>query len=107
MSASSASFVLCAALGFSRLCVGSYWVNMIDIAPDNAEQIMSFSNTLGTFPGIIGNVVTGAILTSTGSWSGVFAVTSVVYVIGGIVFLIFADDQPILQQQKRPEKEDA
>ena len=50
----------------------SYWVNMIDIAPDNAEQVLAFSNTLGTFPGIIGNVVTGAILTTTGSWSGVF-----------------------------------
>ena len=47
-------------------------MNILDVAPDHAEQVLAFSNTVGTIPGIIGNVLTGSILASSGSWSAVF-----------------------------------
>ena len=45
---------------------------MIDIAPSNPQQVMGFSNTIATIPGIVGNILTGFILSSTGSWTVVF-----------------------------------
>ncbi len=94
-------------------------MNILDIAPEHAEQVLAFSNTMGTIPGIVGNVITGYILASSGSWSAVFignakagsfllvclmcfneTVTSVVYSCGGVLFLIFCDDVPLLSARK-------
>ncbi|KAI9915278.1 hypothetical protein PsorP6_008497 [Peronosclerospora sorghi] len=87
--------LLCMALFTSRAAMAGYWVNMIDVAPNHAAHVMGVSNTFGTIPGIIGNVVTGAILQATGSWDLVFAVATLVLVFGAAFFHCNASDRSI------------
>ena len=55
-------------------------------------------NTFGTMPGIIGNLVTGAILQVTGSWNLVFAVAALVLVFSATFFHCCASDESIYAQ---------
>ncbi len=52
---------------------------------------MSFSNTWATLPGIVGQTVTGHVLSATSSFSIVFLIGAVVWFVGGVVFLLFAE----------------
>lgn len=78
-----------------RAAAGGYWVNMIDIGPHHAAHVMAVSNTIGTIPGIIGNVVTGKILAETGEWNLVFGIASAVLVFGAVFFHFNAYDKSI------------
>jgi len=80
---------------FSRITLAGYWVNMIDVAPRNAGQMMGLSNTFGTIPGIVGNIVTGSILSVTGSWAMVFGIAVLAYLVGAVLFLVMATAAPI------------
>jgi len=93
----SASLVLCIAVGASRTSANSYIVNIVDIAPNHASEVMGVSNTVATIPGILGNIVTGVMLEATG-WSAVFYLTGAIFGIGGLSFILLADDQPIPDQ---------
>ncbi|CAI5709329.1 unnamed protein product [Hyaloperonospora brassicae] len=97
-SAPAAVAVLCMTLFTGRAAMAGYWVNMIDVAPNHAAHIMGVSNTFGTIPGIIGNLVTGAILQATGSWDLVFAVAALVLVFGATFFHCCASDESIYTQ---------
>lgn len=90
-----AVFLLSLAMFCGRAGVGGFIVNMIDIAPHNAGHVMGISNTIATIPGILGNVVTGAILEQTGNWSLVFGIASAVSLVGGLAFQLLASDKPI------------
>ncbi|RLN60206.1 hypothetical protein BBJ28_00003715 [Nothophytophthora sp. Chile5] len=79
----------------SRAAMAGYWVNMIDVAPNHAAHVMGVSNTFGTIPGIVGNIVTGAILEATGSWDLVFAIAALVLVFGAAFFHCYASDKSI------------
>ncbi|KAG7396506.1 hypothetical protein PHYBOEH_002213 [Phytophthora boehmeriae] len=79
----------------SRAAMAGYWVNMIDVAPNHAAHVMGVSNTFGTIPGIVGNIVTGTILEVTGSWDLVFGIAALVLVFGAAVFHCFASDKSI------------
>ncbi|KAG2525741.1 hypothetical protein BBI17_000477 [Phytophthora kernoviae] len=79
----------------SRAAMAGYWVNMIDVAPNHAAHVMGVSNTFGTIPGIVGNIVTGTILEVTGSWDLVFGIAALVLVFGAVVFHCFASDKSI------------
>eukprot|EP00644_Phytophthora_capsici_P010610 jgi/Phyca11/17809/fgenesh1_pg.PHYCAscaffold_30_\ len=94
-SAPMAVALLCMTLFTSRAAMAGYWVNMIDVAPNHAAHVMGVSNTFGTIPGIIGNVVTGAILQATGSWDLVFAIAALVLVFGAVFFHCYASDKSI------------
>ncbi|KAF0701420.1 Aste57867_8122 [Aphanomyces stellatus] len=76
----------------SRAACSGYWVNMLDVAPTHAAHLMGVSNTIATIPGIVGNIVTGQILASSGSWDLVFAIASAVLITGGLVFHVYASD---------------
>lgn len=93
--APSAVALLSLTLYCSRAAMAGYWVNMIDIGPNHAAHVMGVSNTFGTIPGIVGNVVTGKILAATGRWDVVFGIASLVLVFGGVVFHFNASDQSI------------
>lgn len=63
----------------------------LDIAPKYAGMLMGFTNTFATIPGVIGNLVTGVLLDKfQGDWMMVFNVICTIYLLGGIIFLIFA-----------------
>ena len=95
--------LLCMTLFTGRAAMAGYWVNMIDVAPNHAAHIMGVSNTFGTIPGIIGNMVTGAILQATGSWDLVFAVAALVLVFGAMFFHCCASDESIYAQPRYDE----
>jgi len=75
-------------------------VNHIDISPKFASILMGFSNTFATLPGIFGVYATGAILESTHSWPFVFLLASGVYVVGAVIFVIFAKGSPVEEPAK-------
>ncbi|CAH0520061.1 unnamed protein product [Peronospora belbahrii] len=102
-SAPMAVALLCMTLFTSRAAMAGYWVNMIDVAPNHAAHVMGISNTFGTIPGIIGNVVTGAILQATGSWDLVFAIAAVVLIFGAVFFHCNASDKSIYARRSHEE----
>ena len=90
--------LLSIALGLNTASHSGYWASIIDVAPRNAGLLCGISNTVATVPGIVGNLVTGAILQlaagpSPGDgdgWPAVFLVAVANYVIGLVGFLCFA-----------------
>ena len=54
-----------------------------------AGQLLGLSNSLATIPGIIGNDVTGWILSGhANDWSAVFLLAAAIYTVGALAFLI-------------------
>ena len=91
-----ASLLLSIALGLNSASHSAYWANIIDVAPRNAGLLCGISNTLATIPGIVGNVLTGGILTlGDGNWSGVFLVAVANYVVGLLAYWMLASAEPI------------
>jgi nitrate/nitrite transporter NarK len=76
---------------------GGFGVNHLDIAPRYAGLLMGVSNTAGTIPGIVGVTVSGLILDLTGSWALVFGVAAGVYLVGLVVWLLFATGERIFE----------
>jgi ACS family sodium-dependent inorganic phosphate cotransporter len=80
-------FTLCTALFFGRFVVSGYWVNMLDVAPEYAGELMGISNTIATLPGILCNYLTGYILDEYNSWFMVFIISSGVNIIGALIYV--------------------
>ena len=78
------------AVGLNGASDSGFWANIIDVAPRQSGEVMGISNTFGTLPGIFGNVITGWVLQTTGSWSLVFGMVIVNYVFGLVVYLKWA-----------------
>jgi len=91
--------LICLAIGFGSFHRAGFFVNHLDIGSKRfAGTLMGVSNTFATIPGIIGNIVTGALLTrSNGDWNGVFNVIVVIYMFGGSFYLIFAKGHVIFK----------
>ncbi|DAZ94548.1 TPA: hypothetical protein N0F65_002200, partial [Lagenidium giganteum] len=103
-SATTAVGLLSLTLFCGRACVGGFQISMIDIAPHHAGHVMGVSNTIATIPGIVGNVVTGHILHSSGDWDFIFAIASTILALGGVVFHICACDRDIYPSASVDEK---
>ncbi|RHY28224.1 hypothetical protein DYB32_006129 [Aphanomyces invadans] len=91
-SSMAAVALLSLTLFLSRGATAGFWINMLDVAPRHAGHLMAVSNTIGTIPGIFGNIVTGYILQASGNWDLVFSIASVILGLGGIVFQVWASD---------------
>jgi len=81
-----AQLLLTLSIGFSSFSHSGYWVNLVDLGPRHSARLMSFSNTVATVPGIVGNLVTGYLLQGTGDWDTVFLLASCLYLVGFVVF---------------------
>ena len=98
-----ASALFSAALGVNMASHSGYWANLIDIAPTKAGFALGVSNTIGNVPGtvclknfawvglhvvspdlagIYGNILTGFVLASSGSWVAVFGIAIAHWVVG-------------------------
>lgn len=102
-----ATLLLACGMFLGRAVNSGYWTNMLDLGPRHAGQLMAVSNTFATVPGIVGNTITGWVLSSTGSWPTVFAIASCVYFMGGVVFLGLSDAQNIYSVEDDDEGPDA
>jgi MFS family permease len=86
------------AIAFLGISKAGYWVNVIDIAPKHAGLILGISNTMATIPGILGNIITGAMLDYFGgSWTPVFILIITTDIIGGVAFLLLSKGEPIFK----------
>ncbi|XP_064646592.1 sialin-like [Lineus longissimus] len=96
--------LLVASVGFSSFNRSGYVVNHLDIAPRFAGILMGLTNTFATVPGMIAPVIVGQ-LTTNGTreeWQIVFYICGAVYLLGTIVFLIFAagEEQPWAKEDR-------
>ncbi|CAL8084073.1 unnamed protein product [Calicophoron daubneyi] len=75
-------------------CSSGYCSNPVDLAPRFAGNIMSLTNTLGTFPGIFGPMLIGYITKDSSSlhnWMIIFGVSATLAWFGAITNLFFTN----------------
>jgi ACS family sodium-dependent inorganic phosphate cotransporter len=77
----------------SALSLAAFGVNHLDVGPRYAGVLMGISNTFATVPGIIGVAATGFIWQATGSFDAVFYLTSAIYALGAIGYLMWASGE--------------
>ncbi|XP_063709213.1 vesicular glutamate transporter 2-like [Culicoides brevitarsis] len=91
--------IICISLtiGFGAMTYSGLGINYIDIAPAFAAVVAGIGNTLGTVPGIVSPLLTGAIVTSDKSdfealqneWRIVFFITAAAYLGGAVIYWFF------------------
>jgi ACS family sodium-dependent inorganic phosphate cotransporter/ACS family sodium-dependent inorganic phosphate cotransporter-like MFS transporter 9 len=86
------------ALGMKALGQAGFVANMSDIAVQSSGKLFGLSNTLGSFAGILSVSISGYILEKTGSFTLVFQLTALMYIIAALVYFCLCDDKPIPQQ---------
>ncbi|KAJ3656273.1 hypothetical protein Zmor_015361 [Zophobas morio] len=99
------------AVGLGVCTWSGFGVNYLDIAPQHASVLMGISNTFATLAGILTPLVTGFIVTTSSphEWQIVFCIAGGIFVLGSIVYGIFAsgDIQPwAVETEATTEKED-
>jgi hypothetical protein len=78
-------------VGLGGLIFAGFNATWTEIAPDYAGEILGISNSFATLPGVIGNLVTGALLSGhTHDWTLVFMIAACFYAAGAIVYVCFA-----------------
>ncbi len=105
-SPAAAIFLLSASMFTGRASTSGFWINMIDVGPAYASEIMGISNSIATLPGIFGNLITGFILQKTQNWEMVFHIASIISVIGGLIFACFSTDVNLFHGANRKQKDD-
>lgn len=82
-------------IGFGGLPWSSFGVNHLDIGAGFANVLMSISNTFATLPGIISPILTGHLVENKtkSEWNIVFWISSIINLIGSILFLAFASGE--------------
>ncbi|CAF0973342.1 unnamed protein product [Adineta steineri] len=84
-------------LASSGLGYGSgYIVNFADIVPAYSGVIFGIANTFASLAGLIGNIVAGMIVKEPilEQWRKLYIMFGIVYVIGGVVYLLFGSAIP-------------
>ncbi|KAJ9681442.1 hypothetical protein PVL29_020356 [Vitis rotundifolia] len=89
--------VLCMACsqGSDAFSQSGLYSNHQDIGPRYAGVLLGLSNTAGVLAGVFGTAATGYIL-QRGSWGDVFKVAVALYIIGTLVWNLFATGEKIL-----------
>ncbi|XP_066582739.1 sialin [Prorops nasuta] len=83
------------AVGLGGFAWSGFGVNHLDIAPKHASVLMGIGNTIATLPGVVSPVITGYIVQnkSAGEWQIVFLIAGAVYLIGAIIYGLFASGE--------------
>ncbi|XP_039048401.1 ascorbate transporter, chloroplastic-like [Hibiscus syriacus] len=89
--------VLCMACsqGSDAFSQSGLYSNHQDIGPRYAGVLLGLSNTAGVLAGVFGTAATGYIL-QRGSWDDVFKVSVALYIIGTLVWNLFATGEKVL-----------
>ncbi|KAG1361332.1 Sodium-dependent phosphate transport protein 1, chloroplastic [Cocos nucifera] len=89
--------VLCMACsqGSDAFSQSGLYSNHQDIGPRYAGVLLGLSNTAGVLAGVLGTAATGYIL-QRGSWDNVFKVSVALYIVGTLVWNIFATGEKVL-----------
>ncbi|XP_046544368.1 sialin-like [Haliotis rubra] len=88
--------LLCLGVGITGFTMAGYSVNHLDIAPHFAGILMGITNSFGTTTGFIGPSIVGALTNNNATasqWRIVFFITAALFLIGGVLFAIFAQGE--------------
>ncbi|KAG8259625.1 hypothetical protein J6590_008660 [Homalodisca vitripennis] len=89
--------VLCLVIGtgLEAFAIASFGVNHLDIAPRHASVLFGISNTFASISGIVSPLLTGYIVTdkSPDQWHVVFFISSAIYLLGAVLYGIFASGE--------------
>lgn len=96
-SPATASALITIGLGFSALTLGGVSTSHLDIAPKHAGLVFGAGNTAATLAGFISVPFTGWILQTTESWSLVFTIISLHYLVGALLWFIWVGDKPLAE----------
>lgn len=100
----TATALLTVAICFASLTHSACLANILDLTAGsaaNAGLLMGVANTVGTLPGILANLITGRMLGGQDDdggpqhWEHVFGLGVAVYIAGLVVYLRYAQGQPI------------
>lgn len=83
------------ALGLGSFSQSGVYANHQDIGPDYAGVLLGISNAAASIPGIIGVALTGFILDTTDSWDPVFGIAIGFYLLGTVIFNLFATGERV------------
>ncbi|CAL1548295.1 unnamed protein product [Lymnaea stagnalis] len=89
--------LLTLAVGFSGFTMAGYSVNHLDIAPSFAGILYGITNTVGTTTGFIGPAILATLTDGENNkhqWMIFFYITSGIFFVGGLTFLLFAEGEP-------------
>jgi len=90
------SLLVTAGLSLSALTLGGVSVSHLDIAPRNAGAVFGAGNTFATLAGLLATPANGLLLDATGdSWGVVFGVIAAHYIVGALLWTLWAGDQPL------------
>jgi len=90
-------FLLIAAMAFLGMCGGGHVTITADMAPHHSATLFGLVNGIGCTAGIFSPMLAGILLedahSSIHQWSLIFYISAGFYVIGGIIFLLFASGE--------------
>jgi len=104
-----AVLLLTVAIATSGIAFSGWYASLMELSPRHSSAIVSLSFTFGTLPGVVGNLVTGLIIsTSNGKikdWSKVFLLCAMLLVLGAVIFLLFSEKNPPIALDKDEKQE--
>jgi MFS transporter, ACS family, solute carrier family 17 (sodium-dependent inorganic phosphate cotransporter), other len=105
MFAAGATGLIAAGLGISSFSLAGLYSNHADLSPRYSPLLLGVTNTIGAIPGIVGVMVTGALLDQTGSWPvALFAPSVFFFLTATAVFTIYgsAERQDFSEANNQP-----
>ncbi len=84
------------ALFFAGFSFAGFAVNHLDIAPKYAGTLLGITNTVGTIPGVVGVLVSGYLVDTTGSWASAFFLAACLYLVAAVVWLLMSTGERII-----------
>lgn len=94
-----------ATMGFQTFTHSGVSVNVQDLAPSCAGSLYGVMNTGGALSGVFFVYFSGYVIDTTGSWASVFALMSLVNVVGLVIFLVFAEAERVDIDVSKPKCE--
>lgn len=97
--------LIAAGLGISSFSLAGLYSNHADLSPRYSPLLLGMTNTIGAVPGIVGVMITGALLDQTGSWPlALFAPSVFFFLTATAVFTIYgsAEQQDFGEANNEP-----
>eukprot|EP00928_Gymnodinium_smaydae_P072181 TRINITY_DN55593_c0_g1_i1.p1 TRINITY_DN55593_c0_g1~~TRINITY_DN55593_c0_g1_i1.p1 ORF type:complete len:457 (+),score=25.20 TRINITY_DN55593_c0_g1_i1:55-1425(+) len=80
----------CAAVGAMGWSYAGFWSNFLDLSPVHASVLLGFSNSITGLPGVLGQIVTGKLLSGNApDWDAAFLVAAASSAVGALMFLVW------------------
>eukprot|EP01147_Barroeca_monosierra_P001718 gene1718-4839_t len=92
----SKAVLLTLALGSSAITAAGHEANKLDVAPPALIGLLQgISNTIAAFGGVVGIPFAAFLYERYHTWTSVFGMLAIIYIIGGVTALLFARSKRI------------